>query len=175
MPRNDSSFRNGYFFVNGPATSSNSWSVREVYKSSRPSFFAPPAISDDWPLAIVGNPTIELRAQARANREILLASCIDSPFSHNALNGDKRHELKTNASRICLFSLGSQTDSSSNRIANEEVPRSDQAFEMVERASSPNRIFASSRSPMPRCCTRATTRASSRVPLSSKRLPMSWA
>jgi hypothetical protein len=28
---------------------------------------------------------------------------------------------------------------------------------------------------VPQCCTRATTRASSKAPLSSKRLPMSWA
>ena len=35
--------------------------------------------------------------------------------------------------------------------------------------------FASSRLPMPQRCTRATTRASSMVPSSSGRLPMSWA
>jgi hypothetical protein len=45
----------------------------------------------------------------------------------------------------------------------------------LRRASSPKTTFASSRSPMLPCCTRATIRASSRGPLSSKRLPMSWA
>jgi len=42
-----------------------------------------------------------------------------------------------------------------------------EAFEMLRRASSPNTIFASLRSPMPQCCTRATTLAFSRVPLSA--------
>ena len=46
---------------------------------------------------------------------------------------------------------------------------------LSHRALSPNTIFASSRSPMPQRCTRATIWTSSRVPSSRERLPMSWA